>query len=74
MALLPPFIQPDRPLATQLAFLIALILLLEFASLLLYASGGRVMAQFLSRSGNVRLINRLAGTLMVGVGVWLWLG
>lgn len=74
MALLPPFIQPDRPLATQLAFLIALILLMEFASLLLYASGGRVMAQFLSRSGNVRLINRLAGTLMVGVGVWLWLG
>jgi len=72
MALLPPFIDPARPLPGQLALLIALILVLEFASLLIYAGGGRVMASFLSRSGNVRLINRIAGTLMVGVGMWLW--
>lgn len=72
MALLPPFIDPSRPLLGQLSLLIALILTLEFASLLLYASGGRLLARFLSRSGNVRLINRLAGTLMIGVGIWLF--
>lgn len=73
MALLPPFLNPDAPLAPQLALLVSIILLIEFLSLLLYAGGGRVMASFLSRSGNVRLVNRIAGTLMVGVGVWLWL-
>ncbi len=72
MALLPPFIDATRPLPGQLSILVAIILTLEFASLLLYAAGGRLLASFLSRSGNVRLINRLAGTLMVGVGIWLW--
>lgn len=72
MALLPPFIDATRPLPGQLSILVAMILTLEFASLLLYAAGGRLLASFLSRSGNVRLINRLAGTLMVGVGIWLW--
>ena len=72
MALLPPFIDATRPLLGQLSILVAIILTLEFASLLLYAAGGRLLASFLSRSGNVRLINRLAGTLMVGVGIWLW--
>lgn len=73
MALLPPFIDSTQPLAGQLVVLIALILTLEFVSLLLYAGGGRMMATFLSRSGNVKRVNRIAGTLMVGVGVWLWL-
>ncbi|MBR9905909.1 MAG: LysE family translocator, partial [Gammaproteobacteria bacterium] len=26
------------------------------------------------KSGNVRLLNRIAGTLMIGVGLWLALG
>ena len=74
MALLPPFLDASRSLPAQMATLLAIILFLEFASLLIYASGGRLMARFLSDSGNVRMINRIAGTLMMGVGVWLWTG
>jgi homoserine/homoserine lactone efflux protein len=71
ISLLPPFIDPDKPLAFQLSELIAIILMLEFLCLLAYASGGKTLRTFLMKSGNVRLMNRLAGSLMMGVGVWL---
>ena len=74
VALLPPFLDASRPLTGQLAALVAVILAIEFFALLLYASGGRTLRRLLGESGNVRLLNRLAGTLMVGVGVWLALG
>ena len=74
IALLPPFLTPDTPLAPQLAILIILILTLEFICLLLYASGGRTLRKFLEKSGNVRVLNRIAGSLMMGVGVWLAVG
>lgn len=74
MALLPPFLSASQPLAPQMVVLLAIILILEFASLVLYASGGRMLSGFLRQAGNVRLMNRIAGTLMMGVGVWLWLG
>ncbi|MDN3555312.1 LysE family translocator [Halomonas maura] len=74
MALLPPFLDASRPLAGQLAGLVAIILTIEFASLLAYASGGRTLRHLLGESDKVRLLNRLAGTLMVGVGLWLALG
>lgn len=74
MALLPPFLNASQPLAPQMVVLLAIILTLEFASLVLYASGGRMLSGFLRQAGNVRLMNRIAGTLMMGVGVWLWLG
>lgn len=74
MALLPPFLDASRPLAIQLVALIAVILTIEFLCLLLYATGGRTLRRLLGESGNVRLLNRVAGTLMVGVGLWLALG
>ncbi len=74
VSLLPPFINPEAPLAMQLVWLVSIILLVEFACLLGYAMGGRTLRKFLQKSGNVRLMNRIAGTLMVGVGVWLALG
>ncbi|MDI5921916.1 LysE family translocator [Halomonas sp. LR5S13] len=74
MALLPPFLDASRPLVLQLVVLIAVILSIEFLCLLLYATGGRTLRRLLGESGNVRLLNRLAGTLMVGVGLWLALG
>lgn len=74
VALLPPFLDATRPLAGQLAVLIALILVIEFGCLLLYAVGGRSLRRLLGESGNVRLLNRIAGSLMVGVGLWLALG
>ncbi|KAA0014747.1 LysE family translocator [Billgrantia pellis] len=74
VALLPPFLDPAQPLSGQLAMLIAVILSIEFACLLLYAAGGRGLRRLLGESDNVRLLNRLAGSLMLGVGVWLAFG
>lgn len=74
MVLLPPFLDSSRPLGQQLITLIAVILTIEFASMLVYATGGKTLRRVLGKSGNVRLLNRIAGTLMVGVGVWLALG
>lgn len=74
ISLLPPFLNASMPMAPQLAVLIAVILTLEFTCLLMYASGGRTLRAFLEKSGNVRLLNRIAGSLMIGVGVWLALG
>jgi len=71
IALLPPFIDLERAVAPQLVILVALILVMEFVCLVIYASGGKTLRKFLQHSGNVRLLNRVAGTLMVGVGGWL---
>lgn len=74
ISLLPPFISTSRPMGPQIAALVGLILIIEFSCLVLYASGGRTLRHFLAKSGNVRLMNRIAGSLMMGVGVWLALG
>ena len=74
IALLPPFLESGRPLAPQLVALVGVILTLELTCLLIYAGGGRTASRFLRRSGNVQLLNRIAGSLMVGVGIWLALG
>lgn len=74
IALLPPFISDGRPLAPQLAVLVAIILLLETLCMLIYATGGRTLSRLLERGENVRLINRIAGTLMLSVGGWLAFG
>lgn len=71
IALLPPFIDQTKPLAAQLLVLISLILLIEFICLMLYAKGGQSLAHLLRKRSNVRLMNRIAGTLMIGVGLWL---
>ncbi|MFG6667448.1 LysE family translocator [Halomonas sp. HNIBRBA4712] len=74
VALLPPFLDSTRPLGQQLVALIVVILTIEFISLLVYATGGKTLRKTLGKSNNVRLMNRIAGTLMIGVGVWLALG
>ena len=74
VALLPPFLDPTQPLPQQLVSLIAIILMLEFMCLLIYASGGRTLRKLLMQNGNVKIMNRIAGSLMLGVGVWLALG
>ncbi|MYL24226.1 LysE family translocator [Halomonas alkaliantarctica] len=74
MVLLPPFLDDSKPLFLQLGMLIAVILTIELASMLTYAMGGKTLRRLLGKSGNVRLLNRLSGTLMIGVGLWLALG
>lgn len=74
IALLPPFIDDSLPMGSQLTVLIFMILLLEFTCLIIYASGGKTLRKLLQNSSNVRLINKIAGTLMMGIGVWLAFG
>ncbi|MCC9626003.1 LysE family translocator [Thalassospira sp. MA62] len=71
ISLLPPFISLDHPIAPQLSVLVAIILMTELLCMTMYATGGRSLRKFLEKSGNVRLLNRIAGTLMIAVGVWL---
>ena len=74
IALLPPFNNQTKPLIAQKSVLLAIILTLEFICLIIYAGGGNTLRKFLQKGDNVRLMNRIAGTLMFGVGVWLAFG
>jgi threonine/homoserine/homoserine lactone efflux protein len=47
---------------------------MEFLCLLLYANGGRTLRRALRSGDKVRLANRISGSLMILVGVWLALG
>jgi homoserine/homoserine lactone efflux protein len=71
IALLPPFIDQSLALLPQMGVLITVILLIEFTCLVLYAMGGQSLAHLLRKRSNVRVMNRITGTLMIGVGVWL---
>ena len=74
VALLPPFVDQNAPLAPQLLTLLGLMMVIELTSLLIYAFGGRILSEQLHRRGKARWLNYVAGTLMMGVGVWLALG
>lgn len=74
IALLPPFIDYTQPIPAQFAVLITTILCLEFLCLLIYASGGRALRHLMLDADNIRAVNRIAGVLLTGVGVWLMVG
>lgn len=71
IALLPPFLNFEAPLAPQLTLLLSMILSMELTCLLLYATGGSAARSLLAKRSNVRVLNRIAGTLIIGVGIWL---
>ncbi|HIP61676.1 MAG TPA: LysE family translocator [Sulfurovum sp.] len=70
IALLPPFLDDKIDMVPQLIVLISLILLLEFSCLVIYASGGNMLRKFLQNSSNIKLLNKIAGSMMIGIGVW----
>ena len=74
MALLPPFIDSDLAFWPQLLVLVSIILLLEFGSMLLYASGGKALALFFGKANRVQYLNRIGASLMFGVALWMLLG
>lgn len=74
ISLLPPFINPELAMAPQMVMLLLVIIITEFVFLILYASGGKTLANIISNSSNVKLMNRISGSLMIGVGLWLALG
>lgn len=71
IALLPPFIDEKLPVPPQLSVLIFFVLLLEFSCLIIYASGGSTLKKLLQNSSNVKLLNKIAGSMMIGIGIWL---
>ncbi|WP_417705737.1 LysE family translocator [Rheinheimera aquimaris] len=73
MALLPPFIDTQLAFWPQLLVLVAIIILLEFGSMLLYASGGKALALFFGKANRVQYLNRIGASLMFGVALWMLL-
>ena len=71
LAMVPSFMNYDKPLIPQMSAMVLIILIIEFISLMIYATGGKALNKLLTKSGNVQLINRVAGTLMMLVGIWL---
>ena len=70
LAMTPGFINYDVDLGPQMTALVSIILIIEFTSLMLYAAGGQVLGKLLLNSDNVLLLNRVAGALMMCVGIW----
>lgn len=74
ISLLPPFISQDFALVPQLLVLVGIIMVSEFVCMSIYATGGKGLRALLANSDNVKLMNRIAGSLMMGVALWLLLG
>jgi threonine/homoserine/homoserine lactone efflux protein len=71
ISLLPPFINPNTPLLPQAAQLIALMLCFELICMLLYATGGKTLRHLLQQQSSVKILNRIAGSMMMLVALWL---
>jgi threonine/homoserine/homoserine lactone efflux protein len=74
ISILPPFVSLEKSIATQLFILVGIIMICEFICMMLYASGGKSLRALLNKGDNIRWLNRIAGSLLVLVGVWLALG
>lgn len=71
ISLLPPFINKQYALIPQLSVLVIVILISEFTCMMIYATGGKTLGKALSQQSNVKRLNRVSGTLMIVVAIWL---
>jgi len=71
VALLPPFLDPEKNVGSQLSVFVLMILTLEAMCLIIYGTGGKSLGQMLSDPKHRRTLNRCSGSLLAGVGVWL---
>lgn len=72
LVLLPPFMHGEGgALNLHFAAILVIVVISELLCMTVYAVGGKALRRVLAQRGNVAIINRIAGTLMVGVGVWL---
>ncbi|NQZ89783.1 MAG: LysE family translocator [Colwellia sp.] len=74
VSLLPPFINSQHALAPQLIILVVIILFSEFVCMTLYATGGKTLANYLTKNNKISLLNKVSGGLMFIVALWLLLG
>jgi len=66
ITLLPTFLVTEAPLAPQLTLMIAVILILEFICLMLYATGGKALRHLLLNKNNADLVKKHLDFYMVG--------
>lgn len=71
VSLLPPFINSTLALAPQLGVLVTVILLSELICMTIYATGGKTIGKILTQNNNVYLLNKISGSLMILVALWL---
>jgi len=74
ISLLPPFINTNKSLVPQLSLLVVVIMISELVCMLIYATGGKTIGRTLTKSENVKTLNKISGTLMIAVAFWLALG
>ena len=71
LALAPGFINYEVNIWPQILAMLLIVLVLEFISLMLYATSGQILGKLLIQANNVARLNRVAGVMMISVGVWL---
>jgi len=71
VSLLPPLFEPNKSLTLQLSVFISIILISEFISMSMYATGGKGLSHWLNKNDKAHYINRVGGALLIAVGVWL---
>ncbi len=71
LSILPPFIDTTQPITFQLLALVSIIMFSEFICMLIYATGGKSLKTLLNKGNNIRWMNGISGTLLIGVGIWL---
>ena len=69
-AFFPQFINVEKTFLPQLLIMITIIILSEFIGINIYAFGGKALRQSLKGNGG-KYINRISGTIIACVGVWL---
>jgi len=74
ISLLPPFINKAYAMPLQLTVLVLIIMISEFLCMMLYATGGRTVGKLITEQKNVKMMNKISGSLMVAVAIWLALG
>lgn len=73
LSLLPPFINYDYALLPQVTVLVVIIIISEFICMMIYAQGGKSIGQILTAQNNVKLMNKISGSLMILVAIWLFM-
>jgi len=71
VALMPPFIDSAIPLAPQLSAYIAIVVVIEFTSLLAYASGGQLLKNFFQNSLALHRVMLFSGFVIALIGAWM---
>ena len=66
-AILPPFLDPDRPLVAQVAIFGALGMALDMTAMTAYGLGGSAMAEKMAQPSFRQIFDVAVGLLLIGV-------